>query len=96
MRGLTMNKNELIGAVASTAGISKSQASDAVEAVFGSISSELSSGGEVRLVGFGTFMVADRKATTGRNPRTGEAIQIKASKQPKFRPGKSLKESVNK
>ncbi|MDB9971460.1 HU family DNA-binding protein [Alphaproteobacteria bacterium] len=91
-----MNKNELIGAVASTAGISKSQASDAVEAVFGSISSELSSGGEVRLVGFGTFMVADRKATTGRNPRTGEAIQIKASKQPKFRPGKSLKESVNK
>ncbi|MDB9762485.1 HU family DNA-binding protein [Alphaproteobacteria bacterium] len=91
-----MNKNELIGAVASTAGISKTQASDAVEAVFGSISSELSSGGEVRLVGFGTFMVADRKATTGRNPRTGEAIQIKASKQPKFRPGKSLKESVNK
>ena len=91
-----MNKNELIGAVASTAGLSKTQASDAVEAVFGSISSELSSGGEVRLVGFGTFMVADRKATTGRNPRTGEAIQIKASKQPKFRPGKSLKESVNK
>jgi DNA-binding protein HU-beta len=91
-----MNKNELIGAVASTAGISKTQASDAVEAVFGSISRELSSGGEVRLVGFGTFMVADRKATTGRNPRTGEAIQIKASKQPKFRPGKSLKESVNK
>ena len=91
-----MNKNELIGAVASSAGITKTQASDSVEAVFGSISSELSSGGEVRLVGFGTFMVADRKATTGRNPRTGEAIQIKASKQPKFRPGKSLKESVNK
>ena len=91
-----MNKNELIGAVASTAGISKTQASDAVEAVFGSISGELSSGGEVRLVGFGTFMVANRKATTGRNPRTGETIQIAASKQPKFRPGKSLKESVNK
>jgi len=90
-----MNKNELIGAVASTAGISKTQASDAVEAVFGSISKELSSGGEVRLVGFGTFMVANRKATTGRNPRTGEAIQIAASKQPKFRAGKSLKESVN-
>ena len=91
-----MNKNELIGAVASTAGISKTQASDSVEAVFGSIRNELSSGGEVRLVGFGTFMVANRKATTGRNPRTGESIQIKASKQPKFRPGKSLKESVNK
>ncbi len=90
-----MNKNELIGAVASSAGISKTQASDAVEAVFSSISGELSSGGEVRLVGFGTFMVANRKATTGRNPRTGEAIQIAASKQPKFRPGKGLKESVN-
>ena len=90
-----MNKNELIGAVASSAGISKTQASDAVEAVFSSISSELSSGGEVRLVGFGTFMVANRKATTGRNPRTGEAIQIAASKQPKFRPGIGLKESVN-
>ena len=84
-----MNKNELIGAVASSAGISKTQASDAVEAVFGSISGELSSGGEVRLVGFGTFMVANRKATTGRNPRTGESIQIAASKQPNFRPGKS-------
>ena len=91
-----MNKNELIGAVASSAGISKTQASDSVEAVFGTIRNELSSGGEVRLVGFGTFMVANRKATTGRNPRTGESIQIKASKQPKFRPGKSLKESVNK
>ncbi len=90
-----MNKNELIGAVASTAGISKTQASEAVEAVFGSINKELSSGGEVRLVGFGTFMVANRKATTGRNPRTGEAIQIAASKQPKFRAGKSLKASVN-
>ena len=90
-----MNKNELIGAVASSAGITKTQASDAVEAVFGSISSELSSGGEVRLVGFGTFMVANRKATTGRNPRTGETIQIAASKQPKFRPGKGLKDSVN-
>ncbi len=91
-----MNKNELIGAVASSTGVSKTPASDAVEAVFGSISRELSSGGEVRLVGFGTFMVANRKATTGRNPRTGESIQIAASKQPKFRPGKSLKESVNK
>jgi len=91
-----MNKNELIGAVASSTGVSKTQASDAVESVFASIRNELSSGGEVRLVGFGTFMVANRKATTGRNPRTGESIQIKASKQPKFRPGKSLKESVNK
>lgn len=90
-----MNKNELIGAVASTAGVSKTQASDAVEAVFGSISRELSSGGEVRLVGFGTFMVANRKATTGRNPRTGDPIQIKASKQPKFKAGSPLKDAVN-
>ncbi len=90
-----MNKNELIGAVASSAGISKTQASDAVEAVFGSISTELSSGGEVRLVGFGTFMVADRKATTGRNPRTGEQIQIGASQKVKFLPAKTLKEVFN-
>ena len=91
-----MNKNELIGAVASSAGISKTQASDAVEAVFGSISGELSSGGEVRLVGFGTFMVANRKATTGRNPRTGESIQIAASQKVKFLPAKALKEIFNK
>ena len=95
MKGRSMNKNELIGAVASSAGITKTQASDAVEAVFGTINSELSSGGEVRLVGFGTFMVADRKATTGRNPRTGESIQIPASKRPKFTVGKALKDAVN-
>ena len=90
-----MNKNELIGAVASSAGISKTQASESVEAVFGTISGELASGGEVRLVGFGTFMVANRKATTGRNPRTGESIQIPASKRPKFTVGKALKDAVN-
>ena len=67
-----MNKNDLIGAVAETSGLSKSQAASAVESVFESISTALKKGDEVRLVGFGTFSVAKRKASTGRNPRTGE------------------------
>ncbi len=90
-----MNKNELVEAIADNIGSTKADASRAVDAVFDTISEELKGGGEVRLVNFGTFLVADRKATTGRNPRTGEPIQIKASKQPKFRPGKVLKEAVN-
>ena len=90
-----MNKNDLVSAVAGSAGMSKADAARAVDGVFDSISGALSSGGEVRIVGFGTFTVANRKATTGRNPRTGEAIQIAASRQPKFKAGKSLKESVN-
>ena len=79
-----MNKNDLINNVADAAGISKTAAASAVDSVFDSISSALSSGGDVRLVGFGTFSVANRKATTGRNPRTGEVIQIKASKKSKI------------
>tara|TARA_B100001939_G_C16593948_1_gene468066 strand:- start:154 stop:468 length:315 start_codon:yes stop_codon:yes gene_type:complete len=94
-RDNTMNKNDLINNVADAAGISKTAASSAVDAVFDSISSALSSGGDVRLVGFGTFSVANRKATTGRNPRTGEAINIPASKSPKFKAGKALKDAVN-
>ena len=90
-----MNKNDLIGAVADTSGLSKSQASSAVESVFDTISSALKKGDEVRLVGFGTFSVARRKASTGRNPRTGEPMKIKASNQPKFKAGKGLKDSVN-
>ena len=90
-----MNKNDLIGAVAETSGLSKSQASSAVECVFDSISSALKKGDEVRLVGFGTFSVAKRKASTGRNPRTGEPMKIKASNQPKFKAGKGLKDTVN-
>ena len=90
-----MNKNDLVSAVSSNAGLSKSDAAKAVAGVFDAISGALSSGGEVRIVGFGTFSVANRKATTGRNPRTGEAIQIPASKQPKFKAGKGLKDSVN-
>lgn len=90
-----MNKNDLVAAVADSAGLSKADATKAVDAVFDSIAGSLKKGGEVRLVGFGTFSVAKRKASTGRNPRTGETIQIPASKQPKFKAGKGLKDAVN-
>ena len=90
-----MNKNDLVSAVASRAGMSKADSAKAVEGVFDAISGALSSGGDVRIVGFGTFSVVNRKATTGRNPRTGQAIQIPASKQPKFKAGKGLKDAVN-
>ena len=90
-----MNKNDLVAAVADGADLSKADAAKAVDAVFDSITGSLKGGGDVRLVGFGTFSVANRKASTGRNPRTGEAIQIPASKQPKFKAGKGLKDAVN-
>ncbi|MCB2081835.1 MAG: HU family DNA-binding protein [Rickettsiales bacterium] len=90
-----MNKNELIEQVAKKIGSTKADAARAVDAVFDVISAQLKKGGQVRLVNFGTFLVAKRKATTGRNPRTGAPIKIPASKQPKFRPGKLLKEAVN-
>lgn len=90
-----MNKHELISAVANASGLSKSDASSAVESVFDTITSALAGGDEVRLVGFGTFSVAKRKASTGRNPRTGEPMTIKASNQPKFKAGKGLKDAVN-
>lgn len=91
-----MNKNELISGVAGSAGISKTDASNAVDAVLDTISNALASGGEVRMVGFGTFSTAARAASVGRNPRTGEAIQISASTRPKFKAGKALKDAVNK
>lgn len=91
-----MNKNELISAVAEGADMTKAKATEAVDATFEAITGAMSSGEEVRLVGFGTFTVVHRKATTGRNPRNGQVIQIAASNQPKFRPGKALKEVVNK
>jgi DNA-binding protein HU-beta len=90
-----MNKNEFIDKVADTAAISKSEAAKAVDAVFDAIASALKAGDEVRLVGFGTFSAAKRKAREGRNPRTGETIQIPASTQPKFSPGKGLKDALN-
>lgn len=90
-----MNKNDLTSAVAEAGGLSKTDAASAVESVFDTITKALSSGDEVRLVGFGTFSVAKRKASTGRNPRTGEPMTIKASTQPKFKAGKGLKDAVN-
>ncbi len=90
-----MNKNDLIAEVSDSAEMSKADAARAVDSVFDAITSALSGGGEVRLVGFGTFSTVQRKASEGRNPRTGEKIQIPASIQPKFKAGKGLKESVN-
>ncbi len=89
-----MNKQELIGAVADATGLARNDAGRAVEAVIDTISDALKRGDEVRLVGFGNFSVTRRKASTGRNPRTGEPMQIQASAQPKFRPGKVLKDAV--
>ena len=90
-----MNKNALIATVSDSAGLSKADAGKAVDAVFDSITGSLKSGTEVRLVGFGTFSVSRRAASQGRNPRTGEPIQIPASNQPKFKAGKGLKDAVN-
>ena len=90
-----MNKNDLISSVAEASGLTKADAGRAVDGVFDSIASALSSGDDVRIVGFGSFSVANRAASTGRNPRTGEEIQIPASKQPKFKAGAPLKSSVN-
>jgi DNA-binding protein HU-beta len=90
-----VNKNDLIAHVADAAGLTKGDAGKAVDAVFDGIADALKRGGEVRLVGFGTFAVAKRAASEGRNPRTGEKIRIAASKQPKFKAGKALKDTVN-
>ncbi len=90
-----MNKNDLIAHVADTTGLARVDAAKAVEAVFEGITTSLKDGDEVRLVGFGTFLVSERVASEGRNPRTGEKIEIPASKQPKFKAGKVLKDAVN-
>lgn len=90
-----MNKTELVAAVAEQAGISKKDAEAAVKAFTDVVAGELKNGGKVQLVGFGTFEVADRAAREGRNPKTGETMNIEASKSPKFKPGKALKDSVN-
>jgi DNA-binding protein HU-beta len=89
-----VNKNELVDAVAAETDLRKSDAAKAVDAVFNCISKSLKNGDEVRIVGVGTFAVSNRAATEGRNPRTGEKIQIAASKQIKFRAGKGWKDSI--
>lgn len=90
-----MNKSELIDAIVESADLSKQQATKALEAVLGSVSGALSDGDQVVLVGFGTFSVKERAARTGRNPRTGDPIEIAAAKIPSFKPGKALKDVVN-
>jgi DNA-binding protein HU-beta len=90
-----MNKAELIDAVAEAADISKASATRAVDAVIENVTAALKKDEQVTLVGFGTFTVKSRAARTGRNPKTGEAIEIKASRAPGFKPGKALKDAVN-
>jgi len=90
-----MNKAELIDAVASAADLSRSEAANATDAVLDNIVSALAKGDQVNITGFGTFSVRDRAARSGRNPQTGETIQIKASKSPGFKAGKAFKDAVN-
>ncbi len=90
-----MNKTELVAAVAEQAELSKKDAEKAIEAFTDAVSEELVKGGKIQLVGFGTFEVAERAAREGRNPRSGETMTIAASKNPKFKAGKALKDMVN-
>ena len=90
-----MNKNELISAMASACNMSQTQCAEVLQTFISTVTGELKKGSEVKIIGFGTFKISKRKATTGRNPQTGAAIQIPASNQPKFSAGKALKEAVN-
>lgn len=95
IKGFSVNKSELIEAIAASADIPKAAAGRALDAVVETITEELKKGDQVALVGFGTFSVKDRAARTGRNPQTGAEIQIKAAKVPSFKAGKALKDAVN-
>ena len=90
-----MNKSDLIDAIAKSASISKASAGEALNGALAAIKEALKKNESVTLVGFGTFKVGKRAARTGRNPRTGAAIKIKAAKVPKFRAGKALKDAIN-
>lgn len=90
-----MNKTELIEQIALHADLSKAAAGRALDSALTAVKNTLNKGGEVSLVGFGTFAVAKRAARSGRNPKTGAALKIKAAKVPKFRPGKALKDALN-
>ncbi|MBQ7563415.1 MAG: HU family DNA-binding protein [Lachnospiraceae bacterium] len=91
-----MNKTELVAAIADQAGLSKKDSEKAVKAFTDVVTKELKKGGKIQLVGFGTFEVVKRSAREGRNPQTGAVMKIKASKAPKFKAGKALKDAVNK
>lgn len=94
LEGVYVNKSELVDQIAAGADISKAAAGRALDAAVSAVKKALKSGDSVTLVGFGTFHVGDRAARTGRNPRTGKSIKIKAAKVPKFRAGKGLKDAV--
>ncbi|WP_085524728.1 HU family DNA-binding protein [Tuberibacillus sp. Marseille-P3662] len=89
-----MNKTELVNTVAESTQLSKKDASDAVDSVFSAITDSLTEGNNVQLIGFGNFEVRERSARKGRNPQTGDEIEIPASKVPAFKPGKALKDAV--
>ncbi|MBL7903905.1 MAG: HU family DNA-binding protein [Bacteroidales bacterium] len=89
-----MNKSELIDAIAAKTGLTKVQAKNAIESYHEAVSESLKAGGSVDIAGFGSFSVVSKAARTGRNPKTGEVLQIQASRLPKFKPGKSLKDTV--
>ena len=91
-----MNKTELIAAVAEKSGLSKKDCEKAISATLDAITADLAEGGKIQLVGFGAFEVKERPARTGRNPKTGEQIEIPASRTPQFKPGKALKDAVAK
>lgn len=95
MEVLIMNKTELVAAIAEKAGIAKKDAEKALSAFVSTVSDELTNGEKIQLVGFGTFEVRERAARVGKNPRTGEKITIAASKNPVFKAGKALKDSIN-
>lgn len=90
-----MNKTELVDQIATSAEISKAAAARALDATVAAVKEALKQGDSVSLIGFGTFYVGERAARTGRNPRTGKTLEIKAAKSPKFRPGKGLKDAIN-
>jgi DNA-binding protein HU-beta len=90
-----MNKAELVSAIAEKAGLGKAQAGEALDATIAVITEALKRGDEVKIVGFGTFLVADRAGGEARNPRTGEKVQVAASKAPKFKAGTGLKDALN-
>lgn len=90
-----MNKGEFVDAVAAKGDMSKAEASSAVDAVLDAVTEAMSQGDQITLVGFGTFLVRKREARTGRNPRTGEPLEIAASNVPSFKAGKALKDAVN-
>ena len=90
-----MNKADLVAKVAEKSGVTKKDAEKAVAGIFAAVQEALVAGDKVQVLGFGTFEVKERAARTGRNPQTGEELQIAASKNPSFKPGKALKEAVN-